>query len=64
MEEDDKDIFLKSVHDIYVVRPNSIYDTCLVSFAVNFYCKSNREADKCNSKNNMDEWEEPTDGET
>ncbi len=36
MEDDDEDIFHKSIHDKYAARPDDLEDECLVHFAANY----------------------------
>ena len=42
MEENDTNIFMKSIHDQYTKRPLSLEDICLASFSVNIILHAKR----------------------
>ena len=37
MDDNDTDLFMKSIRDQYVARPDSLEDVYLISFSVNYY---------------------------
>ena len=49
MDENDTDIYMKSVHDQCAARPDSLEDICLASFSAKYYT-SCQEDDYCNEE--------------
>ena len=43
LEDDNEDIFMKSIHDRYAARPDNLNDKCLAYFAVNYDTVNNNE---------------------
>ena len=55
LEDDNEDIFMKSIHDRYAARPDILNDKCLPYFAVNYdTVDSNEESSMLDVENDPD----------